>query len=735
MNVDPRTPVLVGVGQVHTASDAGLPAAERPEPLDLMVAALRTAAEDCDGAAPGASAPAGHALVRRADSLRVVASLGWHPPNPPLAVAGRLGREGDDEPAELLLTTAGGNSPQALVHDACRAISRGARDIVLITGAEAMYARTLAQRDPAKPWLAWADQPEGTPDPTLFGTDRAPATDLEMRRGVLLPAHTYPLFENALRAARGWSLGEHAERIGTLWARFSQVAAGNPHAWIRTARPADEIVRAGPANRMVSFPYPKLCVANMQVDQGAALIVCSAEAAREAGVPEERWVFPLAGADAHDHWFVSERPELHRSPAIRLAGAAALELAGLGVDDIAWIDLYSCFPVVVQMAAAELGLSLDDPQRPLTLTGGLTFGGGPGNNYTSHGIAQAVGALRAAPGTTALVSGLGWYATKHAIGVYASRPPAHGGAEPFAWRDVQAEVDALPRCDVDPEATGPVRVETYTVTFDRDGRPERGIVVCRTPSGSRAWANVHRRRHAGLAVRRGGHRAHRHPGRGWHRRSRGLSDRATASTGTKGGAGLGLAPWLHPPLHPSLRSGRRDGDGTSPLRRGRARSGWCCWPLPWRPPCSPSSDWGSRPRPRPSPSRVAPAAVSSLTASGGWQGATGSLAGSVGVTNTGSRTCALQGEATLTVARSGRPRAGGPPHPGGRPVATATATPAAPGGARPPPAAWGGHRVPVVQLVRPGARRRGGHPHPPGRRAPSRASDQRPGGIRRGAPM
>ena len=139
------------------------------------------------------------------------------------------------------------------------------------------------------------------------------------------------------------------------------------------------------------------------------------------------------------------------------------------------------------MAAAELGLPLDDPGRPLTLTGGLTFGGGPGNNYTSHGIARCVEALRHAPGSLGLVSGLGWYSTKHALGVYASRPPGPGG---FAWRDVQPEVDALPRCPVDPEAEGPVRVETYTVTFDRQGSPELGIVVCRTAAGTRAWGNV-----------------------------------------------------------------------------------------------------------------------------------------------------------------------------------------------------------------------------------------------------
>jgi acetyl-CoA C-acetyltransferase len=241
---------------------------------------------------------------------------------------------------------------------------------------------------------------------------------------------------------------------------------------------------------MVSFPYTKLCTANLQVDQGAAYIACSVEAARAAGVAEERWVFPLSGADAHDHWFISHRPELHRSPAIRLAGQAALQLAGVGVDDLDPIDLYSCFPTVVQTAAQELGLPVDDPQRPLTLTGGLTFGGGPGNNYTSHGIAQLVGALRATPGAVGLATGLGWYATKHSIGVYGSRPPAHGGREAFAWRDVQPEVDVLPQCTVDSEASGAVQIETYTVTFDRDGRPEHGIVACRTAAAHRAWGTI-----------------------------------------------------------------------------------------------------------------------------------------------------------------------------------------------------------------------------------------------------
>ncbi|MGA2304821.1 MAG: acetyl-CoA acetyltransferase [Acidimicrobiales bacterium] len=491
MALHPHTPVVVGVGQVTNHPDPRTDPAERPEPLELMVRALRAAAEDATGAAPGGPAAAGHALIRRADSIRVVVPLGWRSVNPALLVAAKLGFDADSMPPELVLTAVGGNAPQALLHDACRAISRGDLGVVLVTGAEAMYTRAAGRRDPSKPVVNWSSQPaERTPHPTLFGTERPGATDLEISRGVILPIQAYPLFENALRAANGWTLAEHRARIGSLWSRFSQVAASNPYAWIRRAFRPEEITEPSPDNRMISFPYPKLCTANMQVDQGAAYIVCSVEAARAAGVPEERWVFPLAGADAHDHWFISHRPELHRSPAMRLAAGAAFELAGVGPDDLGPIDLYSCFPVVVQMAAREMRLPLDDPDRPLTLTGGLTFGGGPGNNYTSHGIAQLVGALRAEPGSVGLATGLGWYATKHSVGVYGSRPPADEGRDGFAWRDVQPEVDVLPQCTVDSAATGPVRVETYTVTFDREGSPERGILACRTAGDCRAWGNI-----------------------------------------------------------------------------------------------------------------------------------------------------------------------------------------------------------------------------------------------------
>ncbi len=477
--------MLVGVGQVTSRPDPAIPPSERPEPIDLMVRALRAAAEDTVGAPSGGSAPAGDHLLKRANSLRVVEMLGGRMSNPGLAVAERLGIE----PVELMLSAIGGNMPQSILSQSARAIARGELDVVLVAGAECVYTRNAARKVRGASALDWVHQDPGTtPAPVAFGAERAPLTDLEMARGLSLPIHVYPLFENALRAANGWGLEEHRAHIGALWSSFSAVAAQNPYAWLRQHKTATEITEPGSDNRMVSFPYTKLCTANMMVDEGAAYILCSVEAARAAGVGEERWVFPLSGADAHDHWFISERENLATSPAIRLAGRAALDLAGVGIDDIGAIDLYSCFPCVVRIAAAELGLAVDDPGRPLTLTGGLTFFGGPGNNYTSHGIATLVGALRDAPGTVGMATGLGWFATKHAIGLYSSRPPTHQG-HGFAWRDVQGEVDSTPRCTVDPDAHGPVTVETYTVTFSREG-PERGILACRSESGARTWATV-----------------------------------------------------------------------------------------------------------------------------------------------------------------------------------------------------------------------------------------------------
>jgi acetyl-CoA C-acetyltransferase len=237
---------------------------------------------------------------------------------------------------------------------------------------------------------------------------------------------------------------------------------------------------------MISWPYTKLMNSNNMVDQSAALILTSVEAATRLRIPTERWVYPYAGTDAHDTYAISERAELHRSPAIRIAGARALELAGLGIDDVDYVDLYSCFPSAVQVAAAELGLSVDDPARPLTVTGGLTFAGGPWSNYVGHSIATMAELLAANPGRRGLITANGGYLTKHSFGVYGTEPPS----SEFRWEDTQSAVDQEPTRAAAVEWEGVGTVEAWTTPFDRNDRPEKAFLAVRTPDERRTLALI-----------------------------------------------------------------------------------------------------------------------------------------------------------------------------------------------------------------------------------------------------
>lgn len=455
--------MLVGTGQLtqKVAPEEAL------EPVDMIAEAARRAADDAG--APG--------LLQAIDSVRIVSLLSWRYADPGALVASRIGAQ----PKETALSPMGGNSPQTLVNRTCRDIASGALDVALVAGAEAWRSRMAYRKRDEKP--DWTPEGSGGDPATVLGEEVPMSNGAEVSKGAVMPVQHYPMFETAFRASLGRSVDDHVQAIAELWARFSDVAAENPYAWIRDAKTAEQIRTATPENRMVGFPYTKSMNSNNDVDQSAALLLCSVEAAERLGVPRDRWVFPLAGTDAHDTYYVSNRGDLHSSPAIRIAGRRAFELAGVGVDDLAHIDLYSCFPVAVEVAARELGLSID---RQLTVTGGLTFAGGPWNNYVSHGIATMAGILRDDPGSVGLCSANGGYLTKHAMGLYATTPPADG----FKWEDVQTEVDQAPTRELAEDHEGAVTVESYVVMHDRDGSMSTGVVACLTPDGRRAWANT-----------------------------------------------------------------------------------------------------------------------------------------------------------------------------------------------------------------------------------------------------
>jgi acetyl-CoA C-acetyltransferase len=459
--LDPRTPVVVAVGQAEQRT-ADLAAALEPVAL-LAEAALAAQADSGTDRLLGA-----------VDTIAIIHILSHRYADPGALVAAQLGIT----PSRTIATDDGGNYPQMLLNRACAEIQAGRSGTWLIGGAETWRTRQAARAEGT--WLDWTTQADDVA-PTEEVSNHLPLShEGEWARGVVLPASIYALFENAYRAQQGWTIDEHRDRLAQLYAGFNEVAVGNAHAWIRQPWTAAEIRDPSPRNRMVGFPYTKVMNANNAVEQAACFVVTSVGEARDLGISPDRWVFPWAGSDAHEHWFVSQRASLAGAPAIGIAGRAALDLAGVGVDDLAHIDVYSCFPSAVQIAAAEIGLGTD---RPLTVTGGLSFAGGPWNNYVSHSIAAMVDRLRDDAGALGLVTANGGYLTKHAFGVYSTTPP------PVPWRHArpQGEVDRLPRRELCEVVDGPVTIESTCVMHDRGSAPEAAIVAALLPDGRRAW--------------------------------------------------------------------------------------------------------------------------------------------------------------------------------------------------------------------------------------------------------
>src|SRR5581483_2052633 len=374
MPVESRVlPVIVGAGQ--TTDHPADPTTGR-EPLLLMEDAARRAAEDAGG---------GAALFAAIDTLAVVNVVCHDYGDAPGLLAERLGCQ----PKRSLYTTLGGNTPQSLVNHLCDEVVAGRSAIALVVGAEAWHtARALGKA--GRP-AGWAFRPTST---APWGDARPGVSEHEARHGIGQPIVTYPMVENAFRAARGLSLEAHRAELAEFSARCAAIAARHPYAWFRDGKDARTLGTVTPENRMVGFPYPKFMNAILDVNQGAALLLLNDAAARRLGLHADRWMYPWAGVDVTEHWFFQDRIDYHTLPGVRRAGAELLETVGVPIAAFRHLDLYSCFPIAPRLSAAMLGIAADDP-RPLTLTGALPWFGGPGSNYTTHAVATLVDRLRA----------------------------------------------------------------------------------------------------------------------------------------------------------------------------------------------------------------------------------------------------------------------------------------------------------------------------------------------------
>jgi acetyl-CoA C-acetyltransferase len=469
--LDPRTPVVVGVGE--SSERIGEPSYEALSPVGLAARAARAACDDASSVELVASAIDTVVGIRQFEiSAPWVKAPFGRSDNMPRSVARRIGAN----PRRAVLEHRGGQAPQQAVGAWCQAIARGDADVVLIAGAEAISTvrHLLATGDRPD----WSESVGGTLEDKGYGPPGT--TDDERRHQLHAALPSYALLEHARRARLGCSRDGYREAMAQLFAPFTTVAAANPHAAAPTERSANDLAEITERNRLVADPYPRLVVSRDQVNQGAAVVLCSLEAAKRLRIAREKWVF------LHGHTDVVERSRLERadlgaSPASVLASRCAIDRAGIGMDDIAAFDLYSCFPIAVFNQCDGLGLAPTDP-RGLTVTGGLPYFGGPGNNYSTHAIAAMVRRLRFDEGAYGLVGANGGIMYEYSAGVYSTRPRPW---EPSDSRALQAEVDRWPvPCAIAHEAEGPATIESYTVLYGEEG--PLGIIVGRlTHNGAR----------------------------------------------------------------------------------------------------------------------------------------------------------------------------------------------------------------------------------------------------------
>ena len=474
------TPILVGVGQ-YVGRDMSRPELLK-SPVDIAAIAAQRALDD---------AQASKALAAEVDMLVVIRmfehSVGdramWPNPfgstnNVPWSVAKRVGAT----PREAIYAEVGGQSPQRLVNRMAERIHAGELRMALLTGAEAIATIREATRRAYQ--LDWHEQASGEFEDRWPGVPFV--TPYEQRHGIAWPIHVYAMFEQVRRHARGMTTEACRQDVAKLFAHFTETAARHPYAQFPSAHDQDFLSTVSPQNYLLCEPYTKWMVAQDSVNQAAAVLLTSVGAARELGIAPSRWVYLSGYADVDDQT-VLNRPNLAASNAQNLAVRTALASAEVGIDDVKYLDFYSCFPIAVSSIAEPLGLPTDG-SRALTLTGGLPFFGGPGNNYSMHAIATMADKLRADPTARGLVVANGGYLSKHSAAVYSCQAPADW--QPISSSVAQVEAKRDTGIKVDETAIGAATIETYAAIVTK-GTPADGFIVARMAAdGARVMARV-----------------------------------------------------------------------------------------------------------------------------------------------------------------------------------------------------------------------------------------------------
>ena len=484
-----NTPILVGAGQSvyrGSFSDFSLEGVESSgvPPVDLAVQAAQRAVTD-SGAEDALLKAIDTVICTRlfADSSPFLGHAFGACENFTASVANGL----QARPKELIYVDVGGQSPQRVLNEMAESIFDGERESVVLAGSEALGLIKQASKVEEQP--DWSAPMPSTLADAKFedrGMGKPFGGNLELNNGIALPTGAYALFENAWRAKQGLSVKEHQLLMSELFSRFTKVAANNPYAQFPEELSVDFLSESSPKNFDIASPYLKWHVAQDAVNQGAAVVLTSVGKARALGISEDKWVYLHGYGDADDA-LITERESLSSTPAVTMAANTALEMSGCSISDIARFEIYSCFPCAVIFACESMGIDWKNKDQELTLTGGLPFFGGPGNNYSMHGIAEMVASLRDGKKQFGLVFANGGYLSKASIGVYSATPPQDWQPSRIGLQLTESAKNQLPEKPL--EGTVSATLESYSISFNR-GKPGFTFVVATDENGKRIAAKV-----------------------------------------------------------------------------------------------------------------------------------------------------------------------------------------------------------------------------------------------------
>ena len=323
---------------------------------------------------------------------------------------------------------------QNLINEACQKIETGEINASIILGGEARFKQLRAVIEKKEYFETKLDE---NPDFYIKAKEDLYGDEELAELGAMAVGY-YATMETAIRKNDGEGIEEHQNNIALMYEEFSKIASENKDGWLNHPYAKEDILETSKKNKMLAYPYNKLHCTSWNVNQSAAIIICSEELANELEIDNKKRVYPISSSENNHMIAIQQRPKLYESLGMTYAANSInkmIERLDIKLDAY---DLYSCFPAAIKMFTKSMGL---DSEIPKTVTGSMPYAGGPLNSFVIHSTVKMIQKIRALEVKYGLITGVSGMMTKQSFCVWGKEYKEH-----FIFDDVteRAKLDESP---------------------------------------------------------------------------------------------------------------------------------------------------------------------------------------------------------------------------------------------------------------------------------------------------